>query len=104
MLILKGKQGKSRVIDNLRHSLRHSTASICFEYVERRPVMYDSVYVLREEYTLMEFAEGIHDCVKNNYDYTYIFIYTNKTEEELLDVIQWLDKQPYNHKIILTCQ
>ena len=51
----------------------------------------------------MEFAEGIHDCVKNDYDYTYIFIYTNKTEEELSDVIQWLDKQPYSHKIILTC-
>ena len=105
MLILKGTQGKSRVIDNIRHSLRNYANSICFEYTNGRPVMYDSTYITYDECTPMEFVECVHDFIKTDYyGYTYIFIYTNKTEDELYDAIQWLEKQPYHINIILACR
>ena len=105
MLILKGNQGKSRVIDNIRHSLRNYTQSICFEYTDDRPVMYDSTYITSDECTPVEFVECVHDFIKtDHYSYTYIFLYTNKTEDELCEAIQWLRNQPYHTNIILACR
>lgn len=105
MLILKGKQGKSRIINTIRHSLRNYDNSICFEYTDDRPIIYDSTYITSNECTPKEFVECVHDLIKtDHYSYSFIFLYTNKTEDELCDAIQWLEKQPYHINIILACR
>ena len=108
MLILKGNQGKSRIIDLLGRNLLFDIDYVCFEYVDEgdKPVIDGSTYVTSSECTLMEFVEYIDEYInESKYDYIeYIFIYTNKCEDEIQDIVQWLADRPYCINIMLTCR
>ena len=96
MLIVKGKNGKS-VLVNVISDITHS---ICFEYHDY-PVFYNSYCVDSEEYYLSEFIECIeeefNDLMEDGKHYDYLIIYTNKKEEELKELIDWLNEN--KHKI-----
>ena len=106
MLILKGDVGKSRVID----ILMNKTNSICLEYYDY-PVIFEAICLDSREYSLEDFLECISDEMKyavvNDKHYEYLLVYTNQSEEDLQDIVNWLDK--YRCKIpcrdiIVTCK
>ena len=93
MLIIKGESRKS-VLANI---LMDKTNSICFQYYDY-PVIFDSICVDSTEYSLENFFE----CIKEEFDgyseydldtkhYTYLIIYTNEKEEDLKDIIEWIN-------------
>ncbi len=106
MLILKGNCGKSRVID----ILADRTNSICFIYDDYL-LIFDSFTVNSEKYSLNDFIKCISDTLKeeiaNDKRYDYLLIYTNQNEEDLQEVVDWLNKYRFNipcRDIILTCK
>ena len=102
VLILKGKNEKSRIIEYIRMGMGPMVHnSVCFEYSDR-PVIHNSIYAKNDKISLTEFREGIEVYLKDNSP-RYIFIYTNEQESDLFDFIQWLDGVKYC-TIILTCQ
>lgn len=107
MLILKGKNEKSRIIEYIRMgmgSMVHN--SFCFEYDES-PVIHNSLYMETNKFSLDEFRENIEMYLEKMYledkSPKYIFVYTNEQESDLSDLIQWLDSVKYC-TIILACQ
>lgn len=90
MLIVKGKSQKSV----LAQILVHHTQSICFEYYDY-PIMYFSICVDRNEHSLSEFIECIAENLKalnaDKRHYDYLIIYTNEKEEDLKELIDWLN-------------
>ena len=106
MLILKGQNGKSRVID----LLMDKTHSVCFVYNDY-PLIFDSIGVDSTQYSLNDFiqclSEEIKDAIVNDRHYDYLIIYTNQQEENLRSLINWLDKGKWKipcRDIILTCK
>ena len=106
MLILKGDLGKSRVID----ILMDNTNSICFVYYGH-PFSFDAFYLDSREYSLEDFLEcifnGMKHAVTNDKYYDYLLIYTNQNEEDLQDIINWLDNYKYEipcRDVIVTCK
>lgn len=106
MLIVKGDCGKSRVVDVL---MAH-TNSICFVY-NNYPLIYESICVDSNEYSLEKFLECISDELKyaaiSDKHYDYLLVYTNQSEEDLQDIINWLDKHKFKipcRDIVLTCK
>jgi hypothetical protein len=90
MLIVKGKTQKS-VLANI---LLDKTNSVCFQYYDS-PVIWDSICVDSNEYSLCDFMEciaGEFQEVNDDNHYDYLIIYTNEYEEVLRDFIDWLDK------------
>lgn len=96
MLIVKGKSQKSV----LASILLNKTKSICFQYYDM-PIIFDSIYVDSREASLNDFIECIAEELKNlNADekhYDYLIIYTNEKEEDLEELIDWLNE--YRWKI-----
>lgn len=106
MLIIKGKNQKS-VLVNI---LMDATKSLCFEYHDY-PVFYNSYCVDSEEYSLFEFIEFMAETFKElNADrvhYDYLIVYTNKKEEDLKELVDWLDKHRWRvfcRDIIVMCK
>lgn len=102
MLILKGKNEKSRIIEYIRMgmgSMVHN--SVCFEYNES-PVIYNSFYMEKDKFSLDEFRKSI-EMYLDDENPRYIFIYTNEQESNLSALIEWLDSVKYC-TIILACQ
>lgn len=106
MLILKGKCGKSRVID----LLMDKTYSICFVYNDY-PLIQGSICVDSVQYSLEDFikciSEEMKEAIIHDIDYDYLLIYTNKSENEICTLIDWLDKHEFKipcRDIILTCK
>ena len=107
MLILKGDCGKSRVAE----ILMNATTSICFVYDDYFPFVFNAINSDCREYSLNDFLECISDTLEeaviNNNRYDYLFIYTNQDEENLQDIINWLNEYRYNvpcRDIVLTCK
>ena len=106
MLIVKGDYGKSRVIDIL---MAH-TNSICFVY-NHYSLIYESICVDSNEYSLENFLECISyelkDTVVKDKHYEYLLVYTNQNEEDLQEIIGWLEKHKLKipcRDIVLTCK
>ena len=98
MLIVKGKNQKS-VLANI---LMNKTNSICFQYC-CYPVILDGICVDSTEYVLNDFIECIAEEFKRvNADrthYDYLIVYTNEKEEDLKELIDWLN----NHRWRIFC-
>lgn len=99
MLIVKGNSGKSVLAD----ILMDKTKSICFTYYDL-PIIFNSICVDSREYSLENFFE----CIREEFDgyseydldtkhYNYLIIYTNEKEEDLRDIIEWMNE--YRWKI-----
>lgn len=91
MLIVKGNKQKSV----LAQILVHNTQSICFEYCEY-PVMYFSYCVDSEIYSLSEFmefmAQELDTLRVEDRHLDYLIIYTNEKEEDLKELINWVNE------------
>ena len=102
MLILKGQNEKSRIIEYIRMGMGAMVHnSVCFEYDES-PVIHNSLYIEKNKFSLDEFHKSIEVYLEDKRP-RYIFIYTNEQESSLFDLIKWLDSIKYC-TIILTCQ
>lgn len=102
MLILKGKNEKSRIIEYIRMGMGPMVhSSICFEY-SGSPVIHNSLYMEKDKFSLDEFRKSIEMYLEDESP-RYIFIYTNEQESDLSDLIQWLDSFRYI-TIVLACQ
>ena len=106
MLIVKGKAQKS-VLANI---LMDKTKSICFQYYDM-PVIWDSVCVDKTEYSLNDFIECIAEELKRvNADrthYDYMIVYTNENEEDLKELIDWLNEHRWRifcNDILVMCK
>jgi hypothetical protein len=102
MLILKGKNEKSRIIEYIRMGMGPMVHnSICFEYSES-PVIHNSLYMEKDKFSLDEFRKSIEMYLEDESP-RYIFVYTNEQESDLSDLIQWLDSFEYI-TIVLACR
>lgn len=108
MLIIKGENQKS-VLANI---LMNETNSICFEYYNS-PVVIHSVYVDSSKYSLENFIECVAEELKRinahtyNTHYDYLIIYTNKKEEDLKELIDWLKEHRWRifcRNILIMCK
>ncbi len=106
MLILKGDCGKSKIVD----IMMDKTDSICFVYNDY-PLIYNAFGIDSRLYSLKDFlkciSDGITKAVIDDKHYDYLLVYTNQSEEDLKDIIDWLDKYRWNincRDIILTCK
>ena len=102
MLILKGKNEKSRIIEYIRMGMGpmvHNT--VCFEYNEY-PVIHNSFYMEKDKYSLSEFTKSIEMYLEDE-NPRYMFVYTNEQEGDLSSLIELLDSL-YGITIILTCR
>jgi hypothetical protein len=102
MLMLKGKNEKSRIIEYIRMgmgSMVHNT--VCFEYDEH-PVIHNSFYMEKDKYSLSEFNRSIEMYLEDE-NPKYMFVYTNEQESDLSSLIELLDSL-YGITVILTCQ
>lgn len=91
MLIVKGKNQKS-ILANI---LMDKTNSICFEYHDDKPVVYNSIFGESTRYTLeslLEFIIEEPEALDVESPYDYLIIYTNKKEEELNEFINGLNE------------
>ena len=102
MLILKGKNEKSRIIEYIRMGMGPMVHnSVCFEYSES-PVIHNSLYMEKDKFSLDEFNESIKMYLEDE-NPRYIFVYTNEQENDLSDLIEWLKSIEYC-TIVLACQ
>ena len=102
MLILKGKNEKSCIIEYIRMGMGPMVhRSMCFEYSES-PVIHNSLYMEKDKFSLDEFRKSIEIYLEDESP-RYIFVYTNEQESDLSDLIQWLDSFKYI-TIVLACQ
>lgn len=106
MLILKGECGKARVVD----LLMDKTHSVCFVY-NNYPLMPGSICVDSTQHSLDDFIECISEEMKeaiiHDIDYHYLLVYTNKLENEIRTLIDWINKYRFKipcRDIILTCK
>lgn len=107
MLIVKGKNQKS-ILANI---LLDKTKSICFQYYDM-PVIFNSICVDNREYSLSGFIkciakefEGVISIDRTPYD--YLIIYTNEKEEDLKELIDWLNKHRWEifcNDILVMCK
>lgn len=106
MLIVKGECRKSV----LAGILFDATKSICFQYYDK-PVIFGGICVDSREYSLSDFVECIAEEFKrvsadrNRYD--YLIIYTNENEEDLKELIDWLNKHRWRifcNDILVMCK
>ena len=108
MLIVKGKAQKS-ILANI---LMDKTKSICFQYYDM-PVIWDSICVDKSEYSLNYFIECIAEELKRinahtcRIYYDYMIVYTNESEEDLKELIDWLNEHRWRifcEDIIVMCK
>ena len=114
MQILKGQILKSVTVQHILDS----TNSYCFVYYTDR-LPFESYYLNSKVATLEELQEYLQEWIDDikgridklfDYDgsiYEYVIIYTNNTEEELHDLIEWLDFNETKFRcrcLLLTCK
>ena len=106
MLILKGNVGKSRVVD----IIASKTNSICLVYGFYTRI-FGSLQIDSEDYSLDDFLKLIsntsQEAITNDEFYDYLIAYTNESEEDLQEIINWLEDNKWNipfRDIILTCK
>jgi len=103
MQILKGEILKSATVN----SILQSTNSYCYVYYDH-VLPFDNCYVNSKYATLEQLQGYLQEHIKNSENkYDYFIIYTNNTEEELSELIQWLDgkEMDFNCRCILvTCK
>lgn len=106
MLLLKGENGKSAVLNDLGMC----TDSICFEYYDMPVVCKNSIWINSNDYSLIDLQAAITEIMDDNeYTYIYLIVYTNEKEEDLKDFIEWLNDNEAMFKyrcanIILACK
>lgn len=102
MLILKGKNEKSCIIEYIRMGMGPMVHnSICFEYGES-PVIHNSIYMEKDKFSLDEFHKSIKMYLEDE-NPRFMFVYTNEQESDLFNLIEWLDSVKYC-TIVLACQ
>lgn len=108
MLILKGEIGKSRVVENIINN----TNACCFIYDKDFVWSIPNSYRIdSNECSLVSFINELSffiesDC-KKDITYDYFIIYTNETEANLFDFIEWLkrnEKRFSSMCLLLTCR
>lgn len=106
MLMLKGTCGKSRVTD----IIADRTNSICLAY-GYHTLIFGSFQIDSEHYSLDDFLKLIsstsQEAIANDKFYDYLIVYTNESEEDLREIINWLEYNKWNipfRDIILTCK
>lgn len=98
MLIVKGKARKSTLVN----ILMDATNSICFQYYDA-PVIWNSICVDKTEYSLNNLIECIEEefaMIGIDEHYDYLIIYTNESEEDLKELIDWMN----NYKYAIPCK
>lgn len=102
MLVLKGENGKSRMIDIILDAMN----SICFAYNDYPLHFKDCIWFNSKIYQLEALKLGIFQEV-NLYqkgDYDCLIIYTNENESDLKDFIDWLKMTFTYRNIIVACK
>lgn len=100
MLILKGDNGKSRVVE----TILKNTKSICFIYYDEQ-IPLEGIWVDSSQYSIEELREGVVEYLeKDNTHYEYVILYTNLPEEKINMIpwskwIGWICKN-----VIVTCK
>ena len=104
MLILKGDNGKGRIVTDLLVR----TNSVCFTYGEYKVNSIDgSYFVDSKKYSLDDFMTCITEYTERYPEryYDYFVVYTNEKEENLKEFIAWLKYVEYFcRQIIVTCK
>ena len=105
MLILKGKNGKSRVLTDIAEY----TDSYYLVYNDYNLPVY-SYWINSYEKSLSNLVEELEFFLNNNNENSsmdYFILYTNRTEDELSKVIKWLEQneKKFNCRyLILACK
>lgn len=108
MLLLKGDQCKSLVIDAMMSRKHVCTIAYC-DYTIQFPdwwIVDSSEYGIGE---LIESIEGIVSEETNNGDMHLMFlvIYTNEKEEDLVELFNWIEnnkRKLYCSEVLVTCR
>lgn len=100
MLILKGKSGKSRIVDYLLRCPKN----LCFVYNEYCPPSFEgAVWVDQLNYTFEEFKKCVDILLKERIDSVLdIVIYTNLSEA-FIKADPWFDQFKDKSNVIVTC-
>ena len=102
MLILKGKNEKSRIIEYIRMGMGPMVHNaVCFEYSES-PVIHNSLYIKKDKFSLDDFYKSLEMYLEDE-NPKFMFVYTNERESDLFDLIELLNSVKYC-TIILACQ
>lgn len=99
MMILKRESGKSRVVD----IILDGTNSVCFVYNDYS-LFENSIWLDSRMYILEHLKLCIVQEIVKYEDYDYLVIYTNQTESNLKDFIEWLRMTFTYKKFIVTCK
>ena len=102
MLILKGENGKSRVVD----IILDSTISACFVYDDYPLVAFkNSIWLDSRQYSLEHLKLCmVQEITRYKEYYDYLIVYTNQKERDLKDFIDWL-KMTFTHmNVIVACK
>ena len=105
MQILKGNKMKSVTISNLLKT----TNSHCYVYHERGLLLQNSYFVTSKYATLEQLIGYLQEHIdyKTEIHYDYFIVYTNKTQEEIQALIDWLDGKEADFNcgcILVTCK
>lgn len=96
MLILKGENGKSKVIEAV---LNH-TKSVCFIYCDKQ-IQLDGIWINSNKHSVKQLEDYVTIYLENSTEfYDYVIIYTNVPEEDICD-FKWLGWISTN--TIITC-
>lgn len=108
MLLLKGNQGKSFVVDAMMSRKHVCTIAYCDHPIQ----MLDWWIVDSKEYGISELIESIEGIVLeeiNNDDMPFVFlvIYTNEKEEDLVELFDWIESNERKFdcfQVLVTCK
>lgn len=106
MLILKGENGKSQILESL------SQVATVFTYVYYDSQLpFGNIFVNSEDTSLKDFTNTLEQQNKESqesiYNVEYIVVYTNLVEAALFDFITWIknNEKHFNCKqVIITCK
>ena len=107
MLLLKGNQGKSLIVDAMMSRGRVCTIA----YIDFPSPIYgdDSWIIDSREYNVSQLIEGI-EGINNEYNDRYLMfliIYTNEAQEDLIDLLQWIEDNERSlncSSVLVTCK
>lgn len=111
MLILKGNSCKSVVVQDV---CMGSKNNFLFRIGEPWNMYFDVEFVDADEYNAHSCDEWIklikeinEEMIAANARYTYFIIYTNHLEDDLCELIQWIDENERDlqcMQVLLTCK
>ena len=109
MQILKGDRLKSVTVA----SILESTNSLCLVYYDN-VLPFEHYHLNSNEANLFQLELYLQEFINNNIEgnkskrqYDYFILYTNNTEEELIDLIEWLKENEiyFNCRcVLITCR